>query len=411
MINKSNSMYKWYVLALGTATHVLIAGMPYFCMPVLFKEISDDLGLSLVQVGMIWGVAGLPALFAAFFVGMLGDRFGTRKTLFIACLFSGITGALRGAAFGYNSLLIFTFLFGLAAVPFSFGVHKSAGEWFSGKQLGLANGILAAGMGIGNTAGSMFSATTFSPALGGWRQVMFIYGAVAIIISLFWLKTRKPVSGQIFKNSTSAGEAFKQSFVRVIRLKSVWLLSIALMFFSGCYSGVIGYLPLYLRGSGWSPVGADGALAALTGASVIGVIPLSFLSDRIGSRKRVVLPAITIYLVCVGLLSIFGNGLVFLLVILAGLTQEGLWAILITMVMETEGVGAENSGTALGMAMTFGGLGSFLAPPLGNRLAVINPGYAFIFWAVLVVVAVTLIYFVKETGWKKRGQPSEVAPV
>ena len=400
MAQNSSANYKWYILTLGTATHMLIAGMPYFCMPVLFKEISNDLGLSLVQIGMVWGIAGLPGLFAAFFVGMLGDRFGTRKTLFISCLLNGITSALRGAAFGYNSLLIFTFLFGVAAVPFSLMVHRSAGEWFSGKQLGLANGILAMGMGVGNTLGSMFSATVFSPALGGWRQVMFAYGVVAIVISFLWWKTRNPVVVQSEKATTTTGQAFLLSVKKVVRLKSVWLLSAAFMFFCGCYAGVIGYLPLYLRDSGWSAVRADGALAALTGASVIGVVPLSFLSDRLGSRKGVVLASIAVYLVSVGSLAVVNNAMIYLLVILAGLMQEGLWAILITIVMEIEGVERENSGTALGLAMTLAAVGGFVAPPLGNRLALMNPGYAFLFWAALSLVAFLLICTVKETRRK-----------
>jgi MFS family permease len=135
------------------------------------------------------------------------------------------------------------------------------------------------------------------------------------------------------------------------------------------------------------------------------------LSDRIGTRKKVVLASIVVYLVSVGLLSVFGNGIIFLLVILAGFTQEGLWAILITMVMETEGVGRENSGTALGMVMTFASLGGFIAPPVGNRLALISPSYAFLFWAALVVAAIILISFVKETGWKKREQPIVIKSV
>jgi len=401
MIKKASSNYKWYILSLGAATHIVIAGMPYFCMPVLFKEISDDLGLSLVQIGMVWGIAGLPGLFAAFFVGMLGDRFGTKKTLFVSCLLNGVTSALRGAAFGYNSLLVFTFLFGVAAVPFSLMVHRSSGEWFSGKQLGMANGILAMGMGVGNTLGSMFSATVFSPALGGWRHVMFAYGAVAILFSLLWWKTRNPDLVQEGNTVSMTRQSFMQSIKKVIRLKSVWVLSVAFMFFSGCYGGVIGYLPLYLRDIGWSSVRADGALAALTGASVIGVVPLSFLSDRFVSRKRIVLVAIIVYMVSVGLLSVFGNAVVYLLVILAGLMQEGLWAILITIVMESEGVGRELSGTALGLAMTLASLGGFFAPPLGNRLAQINPSYAFLFWAALALLSIILIIFVKETGWKR----------
>jgi MFS family permease len=407
MSNSPSSKYKWYILSLGTVTHILVAALPYICMSVLFKEISDDLGLSLVQVGMIWGMEGLPGLFASLFVGMLADRFGVRKSLFIACLFCGLAGASRGLALGYNSLLGLSFLFGLSAVPLSFIVHKSAGEWFSGKQLGLANGILAMGMGAGNALGSMFSSTIVSPHVGGWRNVLFIYGAIAIVIGSFWLKTRKPVIAYSESESKVSRQAFLYSMKRVIRLDSVRKLALTMSCFFGCYAGVAGYLPLYLRNMGWSSIASDGALAGLTAASVAGVLPLSFLSDRIGSRKRVLYPAVMLYFICVGLLAFVSSSLIWPLVILLGLMQEGVAAILITTVMETEGVGASNSGTALGLVNTFGAVGNFVAPPLGNKMAEINYGFGFLVWAGLIGIALVLLIFVKDTGWKKAAQRSK----
>lgn len=67
-------------------THTFCAAMPVMCLPVLFKEISDDLGLSLVQIGLIWGVSGLPVLVTGLIGGGIGDRLGARRTLIIFCL-------------------------------------------------------------------------------------------------------------------------------------------------------------------------------------------------------------------------------------------------------------------------------------------------------------------------------------
>ena len=57
MVNKySESKYRWYVLSLGALALAFCLSAPCKCMPVLFDEISTDLGLSLVQVGWIWGL-------------------------------------------------------------------------------------------------------------------------------------------------------------------------------------------------------------------------------------------------------------------------------------------------------------------------------------------------------------------
>lgn len=401
MTDHQKSNYKWYILALGTATHIFVVALPRLCMPVLFEEISSDLGLSLVQVGIIWGMIGLATLFTAFAFGLVTDRFGTRLTLGVVCLLQGIAGALRGLSSGFASLAIYMFLFGLFSVPLFFATHKAAGEWFSGRQLGLANGVLAMGIGIGTALGSMISATVLSPLLGGWRNIMFVYGAFAIVVGFLWLQTRhKPGQGGAVHSTETV--PFRQALSRMIRIRPVWFIALVQMCFSGCRMGLTGYLPLYLRSIGWTAVSADSALAALSAASVVGVIPLSWLSDRIGLRKAILYLAMLMTIVGVGLLSVFSGVVVWPLVILAGIVQEGLAAILITVTMETKGIGAAYAGTALGLNMTFSGVGGFFSPPIGNRLAEINPSFAFIFWSSLIVVALFIFRFVEETGWRKK---------
>jgi nitrate/nitrite transporter NarK len=127
------------------------------------------------------------------------------------------------------------------------------------------------------------------------------------------------------------------------------------------------------------------------------------LSDRIGLRKAVIYPVLFMLIVGVGLLSITRGVLVWpLVIVLIGLANEGFVAVLITMMMETKGVGAAYTGTALGLNGTIGGLSGFFAPPIGNRLAEINASFAFIFWASLAAIGMLLFRFVEETGWRKK---------
>ena len=72
----TESKYRWYVISLSALTMTFCVAMPLLCMPVLFNEISAHLGLSLVQVGWIWGFFSLSGLFTVFIAGILADRFG-----------------------------------------------------------------------------------------------------------------------------------------------------------------------------------------------------------------------------------------------------------------------------------------------------------------------------------------------
>jgi hypothetical protein len=55
-------------------------------------------------------------------------------------------------------------------------------------------------------------------------------------------------------------------------------------------------------------------------------------------------------------------------------------------------VGVAYAGTATGLVMVFSGIGSLLAPPLGNSLADLTPGLPFILWASMTLLALLGIY-------------------
>ncbi len=83
--------YRWYILVLGALTNTLAVAIPVMCLPVLFSEISRDLHLSLVQVGLVWGIGALPGILTVLVGGAIGDRFGPKRVL-IAVLFAGRPG-------------------------------------------------------------------------------------------------------------------------------------------------------------------------------------------------------------------------------------------------------------------------------------------------------------------------------
>lgn len=402
MLKSNGSNYRWYILTLGALTHTFAVAMPMMSLPVLFKEISVELDLNLIQIGTVWGMIPLAGIFVVLIGGLLGDRFGVKRTLSTLCFLAGLAGALRGLSGSFISLATTMFLFGILNASIPINVHKVASIWFPGRHLGLANGILSLGMGLGLTAGAMISATILSPLLGGWRNVLLLYGVISIGISILWLLTRSEL-GQVESPSGYAGTVlFRQALSRVVRIRGVWFLGLIMLGQMACTTGMIGYLPLYLRGIGWTAASADGALAASNSASMMVAIPMVLLSDKLGSRKTILLAAMLITAIGVGLLSVVGGAMVWVSVIIASIARDGFMAVNITMITETEGVGAAYAGTALGLAMTLSRVGGIISPPVGNSLADINPGLPFIFWAALAAAALFGFHFVKETGRKQR---------
>lgn len=400
-MNNDESKYKWYVVVLSALTHVFVMAVQNSSMPVLFKEISEDLNLSIVQLGTVWGMVGLGSIVVILVGGLIGDRFGVKRTLGLVCFLGGITGALRGLSDDFFTLSFTMFLFGFmsAFVP-TIGL-KVVNIWFPRQQLGLANSIITISVAIGLMLGPFISATVMSPLLGGWRNVLFLYGSIAFILGIPWLLIRNKTEGVNSSVNQNNTIPIRQLFIDVLHNKNIWFLGLIFLGISGCTLGMRGYLPTYLKDMGWTPALADSALAATSGASILGVFPVIFLTNRFGSKKTIMFGTVLMTTIGVGLLAIAEGFMIWISVIIAGIAFDGYMAILHTMVMESEGVSVEHTGTAIGLVHTIGRLGTVGAPPIGNSLATINPSLAFVFWAALAVIPlVCFISFVKETSWK-----------
>ncbi len=398
--------FRLYVLTLAALTFTFTVAMQQICMSVLFKEIAGDLGMNLVQMGLVWGTPAIAGVLVVFFAGMLSDRYGAPRVMGIACILAGIFGALRGTTDGFLSLALVTFLFALPMWVIPSSVFKVTATWFSGRRLVVANGVVSAGMGLGFTVGALISATRLSPLLGSWRGVLFLYGGISILMGLLWLLTVRE-HHQLRLGASPTKVPLRQSIARVFPIKTLWLLGLTMLGFSGCVLGVIGYLPTYLRDIGWTAASADGALTVFNGLSTMGVIPLALLSAKIGLRKAVLFPVLIVTIVGVALLPLVGGAMVWVIMIMVGVSRDGFMAVALTISTETEGVGVVYAGTAMGLTQTLMNVGGLSSPALGNSLAdPANPAapYPFFVWAAFGLLALIAFCFVKETGWRNKPQ-------
>lgn len=392
-IEAHDSKSGWSIAVLAGLTTLFAGGMPFMCMPVLFPEIALDLDLTLPQVGAAWGMGGLAGMVMSPFGGIIGDRFGIRKTLMTTCILGGLIGAVRGLSSGFFLLSLSMFLFIALQNTIILNVHKSTGVFYSGKKMVIANGIVAAGAGSGMMLSAMISDTIMSPLLGGWRNVLIAYGAVSIVIGFIWSSIKEnPARGD--EAHIVGPPPFRRSISQIVTNKNAWLFGLANLCYSGSLIAFSGYLPLHLRSIGWLPASADGALAALSASGMLAAIPLAILSSRLGLRKSYVIAATLLSMTCVFFMTLYDNFAIWPLVILFGLVRDGFYAVIFTMAIETKGIGPTYAGTAIGLIFAFGGLGSFIASPVGNSLAVINPDYAFYFWATMHGVAALIFCFI-----------------
>jgi MFS family permease len=378
---QTRSSYRWVMLALCALTPLFVVTLPNMSLPPLFATISQDIGLSLVEIGTIWGVTSFAGIFFALIGGTLGDRFGTRATLFVICLLAGVFGFTRSLAVDFATLLLTSLLFGIFQAIIPIMVFKVARQWFPPAQLGMASGVISAGFAGGLMLGPLLSTSVILPALGGWRQVLVFYGGIAVVLSIIWLIVHpvERVSEGTSRSRVSLGDSLRH----VIRLRNLWILGIGGLGINACFQGFSGYLPTYLKAIGWAELDADRALAAFFVTSLSAVVPLSILSDRLQLRRGFLIFGALILSLGIGSLGVVEGALIVLVVAATGLVFDTFMAILNASVLEVDGVGHLYAGTALGFATMIRNLGGTFSPPLGNSLAAISPNVPFLFWGAM----------------------------
>lgn len=381
-----NDNYRWYIMLLGAFTNALGVAAPGIALAVLLPEISGDLKLTILQAGFIWGIASLPSVITALLAGSLIDRFGPRITLALSSLLVGLVGAARGLPNSFAVMMIIVLITGVFRPFITIATIKNAAMWFEPMERGLANGVATLGMASGFFIGALVSASYLSPLLGGWRNVFYVMGGVSALFSIPWLLSKKaPVYASI-PDSQTREEPMLQGILRLFKNKEIWLLGFAIATVSGGVQGVLGYLPLYLQGIGWSVVAASGSVALFNIASMTGVLPLTRWSDKVGSRRRFLVLEGLVTSIGVGLASLLNGAGIWGAVAFAGSVRDAFMAIMFAYANQLKGNEHTSAGVTVGLLTSFIAIGSLLAPPAGNSLVVFGANVPLMGWSLMIFV-------------------------
>jgi len=404
------SSYRWWMLFLGSLVLGFVAGVAWNIMPVLFQEIAQPkdsgLGLNLVQLGAVWGMMPLALALLALPAGIMADRYGVRWIIGFGVILTAIAGALRGTSGSFASLLVWMFLFGVGYAAIGTNIPKFVGTWFHSKELGMANGIVFSCFGIGSGLSIQFGGAFFSPAVGGWRNVLYILGIISLAIGILWLTTVKnPKSDGMGTSAAREGISPRQALFRGLAIgfktRDVWLLVICQMLFLAGNLGMMGYLPMYLVSQGMTKAVAHGYASIGSYFFVIGSIVVPMFSDWIGTRKFVYVVTIAICGVFCMLLP-FISGLTLGVALAAMGFCGGGYVIPRIIPVEHPRIGVALAGSVFGFIVAMGFLAGFISPMVGNAVAAKAGGaVAITLWGSFFLVAAFIFLFVTETHPKR----------
>ncbi|HJU56529.1 MAG TPA: MFS transporter [Pyrinomonadaceae bacterium] len=348
------------------------------CISVAMPNISQEFGLTDVQVGFIFSAFTLTYALFEIPSGWYGDRFGTRKSLTRIVLWWSAFTILTGATVGFYSLLVVRLLFGAGeagAIPNS---ASTVSRWFPASQRGRAMGTVC----IGHTVGAALTPplVLWLVYVQGWRLAFVEFGAIGFIWCLIWYRwfRDKPeehpsVNAEEVKLIRGGLPVVKEHSHKIpwrVFLRSKNIFFLCAMYFAYGYSlyFYITWMPTYLqKARGFKPEAA-GFWAALPWiAGGVAFLCGGWLTDRLvksGRRKLARCGIGAFGLTMSALMLVFvartGDSVTAALLIAAALffqflTTPAVWATCMD-------IGRRRSGVVAGTTNTFGNLAGTIAP-------------------------------------------------
>ena len=219
----------------------LIFILPYFLSRVFRPTFLEVFGLTNFELGSLFTVYGIVALFSYIYGGTLADRFLPRKLIAISLFLTALGGLFLAT---YPSFVVLQILYGYWGFTTVFlfwgAMIKATRVWGGTKNQGQAFGFLDGGRGLtaalmGSIGVAIFSLFLTDDVFGAslkerqnaFRNViLFSSGMVAIsgVLVFFFMKTRSEKGVFQSENSHSLN-----NIKAVLKLESVWLLMVIIL--------------------------------------------------------------------------------------------------------------------------------------------------------------------------------------
>ena len=370
------------VLALMFALMV-ITYLDRVCIAATASVMSEELGLSMSQMGQVLSAFVLGYVLFEVPGGWLADRFGARALLTRIVIWWSVFTALTGAVWSYASLIAVRFLFGCGEAGAFPGTTSALSRWFPGSERGRAQAIVMVGSRLGGALAP--GLVIWLMGATGWRPVYGLFALLGAVWAMAWTRWYRntpeehPSVGrselaEIRAGRSAGGRAVRVPWGILVTSRNVWALC---AMYSGYTFGVYFYmtwLPTYLQqGRGISPseLGLHAALpwiAALTG-NLLGGLLTDWMSRRVRLRWARRIPAMAGLLAAAVLLAAAALLEDPLLAVAALALSFGASDLILSVCWATcVDIGAQHAGTVSGMMNSLGQIGGVAAPMVFGHL-------------------------------------------
>lgn len=283
--------YAWVVLiAVYIAT--LAAPLNQFKVPPMMTTLQDHFRMSDSSAGSLMSAFSIMGFILAIPSGFIVRRFGIRRTTLCA-IGTIAVGCVLGAISETKGLLAFgRFIEGAGMGLIMVAAPAAIALWFPAEKRAFPMGLWAGSVPIGNMG--MLNLAPILAEAYGWRSVWWAGAAFAAFgFLIFAILFRLPNQEEVFDapQARAKNEVEKADYGigKAMANRDLWLLTVEFMCFNLAVMALSSFYPKFLETTlEYSKSKAAFVTSLMMLAAIFSGPAGSYLSDRIGSRKALI---------------------------------------------------------------------------------------------------------------------------
>jgi MFS family permease len=324
--------------------------------------IMGTLHISKTAGGWLMSIISLVGIFIALPAGVIVKKLGLKTLGIVALTLLVIGNLIGGFTATFQLLMVGRFFEGAARALVAVVGPAAMAVWFPQSRRGVATGILATWVGVGqfialNTAANI--------AAGGGYQRVFLIGAIAAAVGLvlyaIFYRNHPPAGTKFAEDGAAASADPAPSVGSVLQNRNIWLLAIMFMCFTAIIVGTASFYPTFLKGTGINLVLAGRITSVFSFAPIVLAPLFGMLSDKIGSRKKIYSFGLVLGIIAsIFMFTVSGGVWPWVWMVVTGITCGAVSSV--ALACPPEVVGRQAAGLGVGVMITGNQIGGFVAP-------------------------------------------------
>ncbi len=375
---------RWIILAVLTFTRTAM-GFQFQSVAASSSVLIDLFQLSYALLGTLIGLYLFPGVAVAIPGGLLAQRFGDKHLLLAGLAAMAAGGVLMGVTDDIVALMAGRVISGTGGVIVNVLTTKMLTDWFAGREIATAFGILVISWPLGIAAALVILPPL--TAATSWQSAMLVPAALSVMgLLLVAALCRAPQTAAGQLRGTLAFNLTRREVLMVSVAGLLWT------FYNGAFVIVPAFGPAFAVASGLSPAAAGAIVSAMTWF-VIPAVPLSaWLAAKLGRADLAMYTSFACAALVLTLLALSGPSLLlFALIGIAFAPPGGL-----IMTLPGEVLRAEHRALGMGVYLTWYYAGLGVLPAAAGLARDLTGNAATPLWfavALLAVAAVALLQF------------------